>query len=217
MKAREQLEPAAGGASGAPGANDKLHSEAKSLFAALCGQLDALSHYHFTPRPVVAEMEVRPNVPSIAIEEVLPITMGGGGAMASAREVYASEAGAKRKAAGNLQGQDEAARGQKRRAIKKHQREKQRDGGALNGQGALGAHAGKRRGSGGGGGGRGAGERKSQKQQELAALEQPGRVTTASLFKMLDTGGLARQGAHAPSRGSGGGAQDHLSSKALKL
>jgi U3 small nucleolar RNA-associated protein MPP10 len=41
----------------------------------LCSQLDALSNYHFAPRPVANEADVRnrDDVPAIAMEEVLPL------------------------------------------------------------------------------------------------------------------------------------------------
>lgn len=53
---------------------DKVKNEMKSLFANLCSKLDALSNYHFAPRPMAADTEVRPiTVPAIAMEEVLPI------------------------------------------------------------------------------------------------------------------------------------------------
>jgi U3 small nucleolar RNA-associated protein MPP10 len=55
-------------------AEDKVKNEMKSLFANLCSKLDALSNYHFAPRPMAADTEVRPiTVPAIAMEEVLPI------------------------------------------------------------------------------------------------------------------------------------------------
>jgi U3 small nucleolar RNA-associated protein MPP10 len=53
---------------------DQLKNEMKSLFANVCSKLDALSNYHFTPRPVSGDTEVRPvTVPAMAMEEVLPI------------------------------------------------------------------------------------------------------------------------------------------------
>lgn len=52
----------------------KAKNEMKSLFANLCSKLDALSNYHFTPRPLAVEPEARPiTQPAIAMEEVLPL------------------------------------------------------------------------------------------------------------------------------------------------
>ena len=46
---------------------DKAKNEMKSLFANLCSKLDALSNYHFAPRPVADEAEVRSvTTPAIA-------------------------------------------------------------------------------------------------------------------------------------------------------
>ena len=56
---------------------DAAKEEMKQLFANLCSQLDALSNYHFAPRPVADEADVqnREDVPAIAMEEVLPLHM----------------------------------------------------------------------------------------------------------------------------------------------
>jgi U3 small nucleolar RNA-associated protein MPP10 len=49
-------------------------SEIRMLFANLCSRLDALSNYHFAPRPVADEAEVKTvTTPAIAMEEVLPL------------------------------------------------------------------------------------------------------------------------------------------------
>jgi U3 small nucleolar RNA-associated protein MPP10 len=45
--------------------------EVKGLFHVVCRELDSLSHFHYTPRPVVAEPVVT-GLPSISLEEVLP-------------------------------------------------------------------------------------------------------------------------------------------------
>ena len=39
---------------------------------ALFARLDALSHFHFAPKPVVEDMAVRAEVPALALEEVAP-------------------------------------------------------------------------------------------------------------------------------------------------
>ena len=67
--------------------------EMKKLFADLCSKLDALSNYHFTPRPVADEADVvKQNVPAIAMEEVLPLHVSTSRAVAP-EEVYAGGKG----------------------------------------------------------------------------------------------------------------------------
>ncbi|KAJ0404023.1 hypothetical protein ATCC90586_001321 [Pythium insidiosum] len=45
------------------------------MFRSLCWKLDALSNYQFTPKPMVKELQVKPSVPAIAMEEVVPISV----------------------------------------------------------------------------------------------------------------------------------------------
>jgi len=67
--------------------------EMKRLFANLCSKLDALSNYHFAPRPVADEAEVtKQNVPAIAMEEVLPLHVSTSRGVAP-EEVYAGGKG----------------------------------------------------------------------------------------------------------------------------
>ncbi len=47
-------------------------AEARSLLKGLFARLDALSHFHFAPKPVVEDMAVRTEVPALAMEEVAP-------------------------------------------------------------------------------------------------------------------------------------------------
>lgn len=82
---------------------DKAKNEMKQLFANLCSKLDALSNYHFAPRPVADEAEVRPiTTPAIAMEEVLPLHVSDARGVAP-EEVY----GAKRGRDGILRGETE--------------------------------------------------------------------------------------------------------------
>uniref|UniRef100_A0A7S1ZPY8 Uncharacterized protein n=1 Tax=Ditylum brightwellii TaxID=49249 RepID=A0A7S1ZPY8_9STRA len=72
---------------------DKLKGEMKMIFASLCGKLDALSNYHFTPRPVGDEAEVRAvTVPAIAMEEVMPLHVSDARG-AAPEEIYGKKRG----------------------------------------------------------------------------------------------------------------------------
>ena len=72
---------------------DKAKNEMKTLFANLCSKLDALSNYHFAPRPVADEADVRPvTKPAVAMEEVLPLHVSDARGVAP-EEVYGTKRG----------------------------------------------------------------------------------------------------------------------------
>ena len=60
------------GASTAVDKQDAVRQEAKNLMKDLFGKLGALSHFHYAPKPVIEEMQVRADVPALAMEEVAP-------------------------------------------------------------------------------------------------------------------------------------------------
>ncbi|GJD11686.1 U3 small nucleolar ribonucleoprotein protein MPP10 [Galdieria sulphuraria] len=58
---------------------DKRHDEIDQLFQELTTKLDALSNFHYTPRPAPPELKVIPsNLPSIVAEEAVPEVLGDG-------------------------------------------------------------------------------------------------------------------------------------------
>lgn len=69
----------------------KAHADVEALFAKLCNRLDLLSNFHYTPKAVVEEITVRPNVPAITFEEKLPMGVSDAQALAP-EEVYGKKA-----------------------------------------------------------------------------------------------------------------------------
>ena len=52
--------------------DEKTRAEARLVLRSLFAKLDALSHFHFAPKPVVKDMTVQKEVPALAMEEVAP-------------------------------------------------------------------------------------------------------------------------------------------------
>lgn len=69
---------------------DEAKQEASLLFKKLCSKLDALSHYHYAPKPVIEDMSISVNVPALAMEEVAPVAVSDA-AMLAPEEVFAGK------------------------------------------------------------------------------------------------------------------------------
>ena len=108
----------------------KAKNEIKSLFANLCSKLDALSNYHFAPRPIEHEAEIRPvTKPAIAMEEVLPLHVSDARGVAP-EEVYGKKHGRESvlRADSELEQQDrKRLRTAKKSARRKKRKQKQAD------------------------------------------------------------------------------------------
>eukprot|EP00271_Cylindrocystis_brebissonii_P007026 TRINITY_DN2010_c0_g1_i1.p1 TRINITY_DN2010_c0_g1~~TRINITY_DN2010_c0_g1_i1.p1 ORF type:complete len:700 (+),score=221.94 TRINITY_DN2010_c0_g1_i1:72-2102(+) len=135
-----QQAEAAGLAPAATSTAVAIQKEAAVLFQDLCRRLDALAHFHFTPKPVGIvpdEMAVRAaeGVPALAIEEVAPSAVSDA-ALLAPEEVFAGAGGTggvRGSAAGGLKGEGELSqedRQRRRRKLKrKWKAEKRAEGG----------------------------------------------------------------------------------------
>ncbi|KAG6514297.1 hypothetical protein ZIOFF_024647 [Zingiber officinale] len=62
-------------------------SMAAMLFKKIPLKLDALSHFHFAPKPVIEDMSIQVNVPALAMEEVAPLAVSDA-AMFAPEEIF---------------------------------------------------------------------------------------------------------------------------------
>lgn len=70
--------------------SDELKKEASLLFKKVCLKLDALSHFHFAPKPIIEDMSIQANVPALAMEEIAPLAVSDA-AMLAPEEVFAGK------------------------------------------------------------------------------------------------------------------------------
>jgi len=109
---------------------EKVKNEMRGLFANLCSKLDALSNYHFAPRPVEPDADIKmASAPAIALEEALPLHVSDGRA-AAPEEVYAGKRGRESVLRGDSemdQVERKRLRSAKKRARRKARQEKLAD------------------------------------------------------------------------------------------
>eukprot|EP00210_Caulerpa_lentillifera_P002692 g2572.t1 len=54
---------------------ERLRIEARKLFKETSLQLDALTHFHFAPRPIVEDDKIKTNAPAIVMEDSVPLAV----------------------------------------------------------------------------------------------------------------------------------------------
>ncbi|XP_057995248.1 M phase phosphoprotein 10 isoform X2 [Hevea brasiliensis] len=113
--------------------SDEQKKEASILFKKLCLKLDALSHFHFAPKPVIEDMSIQANVPALAMEEIAPTAVSDA-AMLAPEEVFSGKGDIKEEAE-VTQAERKRRRAKKKRKFKaeavKRMTKKARDNTAL--------------------------------------------------------------------------------------
>mmetsp|Transcript_14147 Transcript_14147/g.27123 ORF Transcript_14147/g.27123 Transcript_14147/m.27123 type:complete len:644 (+) Transcript_14147:113-2044(+) len=107
MNARDAVE-------GVEKEESELHREVRALWKALGVRLDALSHFQFAPKPVVEEMSITNRVPALQLEEVAPLATTAASEAAPIRIFKGGQEHGK-KAAGNVKGQSEFEKADRKR------------------------------------------------------------------------------------------------------
>lgn len=83
------MRAAVGGA--ATDKDEPKRAEARQLLKQLFTKLDALSHFHYAPKPVIEELAVRSDVAALVMEEVAPLAVSTAG-MQRPEEMYRAAA-----------------------------------------------------------------------------------------------------------------------------
>ncbi|KAK9823286.1 hypothetical protein WJX72_001624 [[Myrmecia] bisecta] len=103
--------------------DERVRAEARALMKALSAKLDALSHFHYAPKPVVEDMTVKADVPALAMEEVAPMVVSEAN-MRAPEEVFRAGGKGPPKSEAELSREErKRRRAAKKRAGKKHKQQ----------------------------------------------------------------------------------------------
>ena len=122
--AQKQAAKTQGGASLEEDKETPLVVEARALFEKLTQKLDALSNFHFAPRPMVLEMTIKSDAPALVVEEVGPV-MASAGAGKAPEEVFVGgdgKGGTRGSAAGDVKADGELTKDDKKSQRAKRKR-----------------------------------------------------------------------------------------------
>lgn len=109
----------------------KTHGEIEAQWASISAQLDALSNWHYKPRPATVSLDIRVDAPTISMEEARPSAGGevGGASRLAPQEVY--KPGEEGKASGEVltRGGMPVSREEETREAKKRRRRRDKERG----------------------------------------------------------------------------------------
>ena len=122
----------------------KEHETIEKLWADVSAKLDALSSWHYKPKPPQASISVVADVPTISMEDARPSAGGdvGGQSMLAPQEVYKAGEGAEKKKevmlkSGVAKARDEMTREEKLRRRRREKERIRKTGGLVEGKGKL--------------------------------------------------------------------------------
>ncbi|CDH50853.1 mpp10 protein [Lichtheimia corymbifera JMRC:FSU:9682] len=98
---------------------EQEHQAITDLFNELCGKLDSLSNFHFTPKQPKADLNIVSDAPAISMEEAMPVNMSDATLLAP-EEVYD-------KKRGEVKSKEEMTQEERKRAHAKKKQQKRKE------------------------------------------------------------------------------------------
>lgn len=105
------------------------HADIEKHYAAICRDLDVLSNLHYKPKPAASSMDVRVDVPKIAMEEARPSVAGAGveESVLAPQEIYQAGADGKQQGEIMTRGGTAVSREEQTREQKKRHRQREKE------------------------------------------------------------------------------------------